>query len=119
MNPSSDEAVPDSSETASREDRSYIFRSGYAKSLYAQGFGEGFTERFAEDLAHGFATAYTAGHVAGEADTVLLVLHLRGVKVTKTDWDRVLAQATHQRTLEWTYRALSVASVDELLAPDD
>src|SRR5262249_36449299 len=79
-------------------------------------YNRGKAEGEAEGKAEGEAKGKAEGEAKGKADALLMILRGRGLAITD-EQRRQIAGCTELATLDrWLERALSVTSIDELLA---
>jgi hypothetical protein len=77
--------------------REYQYQSEFARTYFAQG--------------------EAAGEAKGEAKALLAVLEARGLRVTASQRERVLACADTEQLEGWVRRAVTVKTTGELFAP--
>ena len=97
----------------------YQYQSDFAKRYVAQGHvegrAEGKAEGRAEGKAEGRAEGKSEGKAEGRAEAILTVLEARGIEVTTSLRERVLA-CTEDATLDtWLTRAVSAATARDVL----
>ncbi len=80
--------------------KNYVYQSDFAKKYIALGRDEGRTEGRSEEAAR----------------AVLTALRIRGIAVSTTDRDRILAEKDPAQLERWLERAILAASVAEVLA---
>ena len=84
--------------------------------LHGYEYQDEFAKRyFAEGKAEGEAKGEAKGKAEGEAKAIVTVLRARGIAVGEDAERRIFACTELARLDEWTRRAVSVASVEELL----
>jgi flagellar biosynthesis/type III secretory pathway protein FliH len=69
-----------------------------------------------EGIAKGKAEGKVEGEAAGMAKAVLAILTKRGLTFSAEQHDAVLSCTDLERLSQWVARALTIESVDELLA---
>ena len=93
------------------------FMTASQRRSYDKAEAKGLADGRAKGLADGLAKGLAKGKAEAKAEDVLKVLTLRGLRITARH-RRQIRECTDLATLDrWLERALSIASVDDLLQP--
>lgn len=92
----------------------YEYQSEFARKYFGQGKVEGHTEGVNEGIAKGKAEGIAKGKAEGKAESILAVLEGRGVEVTDSQRETILACRELDQLDRWLQRALTISQVDEL-----
>jgi len=92
----------------------YQYQSEFARRYVAQGEAKGRAEGRTEGEAKGRTEGEARGRAEGRASAVLTVLRARNIEVGPDAEQRILACTDLAELDEWTRRAVTVQSVDEL-----
>jgi hypothetical protein len=92
-------------------------QSPWGKRIYAEGVAKGEARGVARGKAQGLVQGEALGVAKGKAESVLALLRLRGVRLTRAQREQILSCRDERRLRAWLRRACMVSTAAELFEP--